>query len=208
MVKATWKDTHDWGEWNVTKIATCTETGFQYRVCKTNKWHKEVQTIDAKGHNLTRVEAVAATYTEAGNSEYWYCEVCGEYFSDAEGTKPIADKTSVVIPRKSAVASITKGEDTAYYGTLAEAIAAAEAGDTVVLLADVRSVGVQGDGRTYGHPVVLRPVTSEDAMTADWTRVPYDALETISTRITNEVAEVNRVVLDVTSKPPGTIEWE
>ncbi|GAA4528263.1 glutamine-hydrolyzing GMP synthase [Nonomuraea sp. NPDC049486] len=78
----------------------------------------------------------------------------------------------------------------------------------VVLLADVRSVGVQGDGRTYGHPVVLRPVTSEDAMTADWSRVPYDVLSRISTRITNEVREVNRVVLDVTSKPPGTIEWE
>ncbi|AZA14239.1 glutamine-hydrolyzing GMP synthase [Corynebacterium choanae] len=78
----------------------------------------------------------------------------------------------------------------------------------VVLLADVRSVGVQGDGRTYGHPVVLRPVTSEDAMTADWTRIPYDVLEKISTRITNEVDGINRVVLDVTSKPPGTIEWE
>jgi GMP synthase (glutamine-hydrolysing) len=78
----------------------------------------------------------------------------------------------------------------------------------VVLLADVRSVGVQGDGRTYGHPVVLRPVSSEDAMTADWTRVPYDVLAAISTRITNEVREVNRVVLDLTSKPPGTIEWE
>ncbi|WP_375540047.1 glutamine-hydrolyzing GMP synthase [Nocardia sp. BSTN01] len=78
----------------------------------------------------------------------------------------------------------------------------------VVLLADVRSVGVQGDGRTYGHPIVLRPVSSEDAMTADWTRLPFDVLERISTRITNEVAEVNRVVLDVTSKPPGTIEWE
>jgi len=78
----------------------------------------------------------------------------------------------------------------------------------VVLLADVRSVGVQGDGRTYGHPIVLRPVSSEDAMTADWTRVPYDVLARISTRITNEVREVNRVVLDVTSKPPGTIEWE
>jgi len=78
----------------------------------------------------------------------------------------------------------------------------------VVLLADVRSVGVQGDGRTYGHPIVLRPVSSEDAMTADWTRLPYDVLSTISTRITNEVREVNRVVLDVTSKPPGTIEWE
>jgi len=78
----------------------------------------------------------------------------------------------------------------------------------VVLLADVRSVGVQGDGRTYGHPIVLRPVSSEDAMTADWTRVPYEVLERISTRITNEVPEVNRVVLDLTSKPPGTIEWE
>jgi len=78
----------------------------------------------------------------------------------------------------------------------------------VVLLAEVRSVGVQGDGRTYGHPVVLRPVTSEDAMTADWARIPYDVLERISTRITNEVPEVNRVTLDVTSKPPGTIEWE
>ena len=78
----------------------------------------------------------------------------------------------------------------------------------VVLLADIRSVGVQGDGRTYGHPIVLRPVSSEDAMTADWTRVPYEVLARISTRITNEVPEVNRVVLDVTSKPPGTIEWE
>jgi GMP synthase (glutamine-hydrolysing) len=78
----------------------------------------------------------------------------------------------------------------------------------VVLLADVRSVGVQGDERTYGHPIVLRPVSSEDAMTADWARVPYEVLEHISTRITNEVPEVNRVVLDITSKPPGTIEWE
>jgi GMP synthase (glutamine-hydrolysing) len=78
----------------------------------------------------------------------------------------------------------------------------------VVLLADVRSVGVQGDLRTYGHPVVLRPVSSEDAMTADWSRLPYDLLERISTRITNEVREINRVTLDITSKPPGTIEWE
>ena len=78
----------------------------------------------------------------------------------------------------------------------------------VVLLADVRSVGVQGDGRTYGHPIVLRPVSSEDAMTADWTRLPYDVLARISTRITNTVPEVNRVMLDVTSKPPATIEWE
>ncbi len=78
----------------------------------------------------------------------------------------------------------------------------------VVLLADVRSVGVQGDGRSYGHPLVLRPVTSEDAMTADWARLPADVLARISTRVTNEVPEINRVVLDVTSKPPATIEWE
>jgi len=78
----------------------------------------------------------------------------------------------------------------------------------VVLLADVRSVGVQGDGRSYGHPLVLRPVTSEDAMTADWARLPDEVLARISTRVTNEVPEINRVVLDVTSKPPATIEWE
>lgn len=78
----------------------------------------------------------------------------------------------------------------------------------VVLLADVHSVGVQGDERTYGSPIVLRPVSSEDAMTADWSRVPYDVLATISTRITNECRQINRVVLDCTSKPPATIEWE
>ena len=78
----------------------------------------------------------------------------------------------------------------------------------VVLLANVHSVGVQGDGRTYGHPIVLRPVSSEDAMTADWSRLPNDVLAKISNRITNEVHGVNRVVLDITSKPPGTIEWE
>jgi GMP synthase (glutamine-hydrolysing) len=77
-----------------------------------------------------------------------------------------------------------------------------------VLLADVRSVGVQGDERTYGHPIVLRAVTSEDAMTADWARLPYPLLERISNRVVNEVSTVNRVVYDITSKPPGTIEWE
>ena len=78
----------------------------------------------------------------------------------------------------------------------------------VVLLADVHSVGVQGDERTYGSPIVLRPVSSEDAMTADWSRVPYDVLATISTRITNECRQINRVVLDCTSTPPATSEWE
>ena len=77
-----------------------------------------------------------------------------------------------------------------------------------VLLADVRSVGVMGDERTYGHPIVIRAVTSDDAMTADWARLPYELLEKLSSRIINEVAGINRVAYDITSKPPGTIEWE
>ncbi|MEY3986840.1 MAG: synthase [Actinomycetota bacterium] len=76
------------------------------------------------------------------------------------------------------------------------------------VLADIRSVGVMGDERTYGHPIIIRAVTSEDAMTADWARLPYDLLERMSSRIINEVKGVNRVAYDITSKPPGTIEWE
>lgn len=76
------------------------------------------------------------------------------------------------------------------------------------VLPSIKSVGVMGDSRTYEFPIILRAVTSEDAMTADWARLPYDLLESISSRLVNEVQGVNSVVYDITSKPPGTIEWE
>ena len=72
----------------------------------------------------------------------------------------------------------------------------------------MRTVGVQGDGRTYAYPIVVRAVTSDDAMTADWARLPYEVLEQISKRVINEVPGVNRVAYDISSKPPATIEWE
>jgi GMP synthase (glutamine-hydrolysing) len=91
---------------------------------------------------------------------------------------------------------------------IAEAGLEREIWQAFAVLPDIRSVGVMGDERTYGHPIIIRAVTSDDAMTADWARLPYDLLERMSQRIINEVPGINRVAYDITSKPPGTIEWE
>ena len=88
------------------------------------------------------------------------------------------------------------------------AASTASCGSRSAVLPAVRSVGVQGDERTYAYPIVIRAVTSDDAMTADWARLPYELLEKVSSRIINEISHVNRVALDISSKPPSTIEWE
>ena len=86
--------------------------------------------------------------------------------------------------------------------------AGAESNQNFAVLTDLRSVGVMGDARTYGRTIVLRAVTTDDFMTAEWTRLPYEVLERASSRITNEVPGISRVVYDITSKPPATVEWE
>ena len=128
---------HKWNDGTVIKAATCTEAGVKIQKCENDALHLQTAEIPATGHKMTKVDAKDATYTEAGNTAYYVCDVCGEYFEDEAGTKPIADKESVVIPPLKAVASITKDGETAYYGTLQSAIDAAAAGDEVVLLADV-----------------------------------------------------------------------
>ena len=123
--------------------------------------------------------------------------------------RPRASRSGSSAARSTASASTSSASADAI---LQEEIKAAslyrELWQSFCVLPVVRSVGVQGDGRTYAYPIVIRAVTSQDAMTADWARLPYDLLERVSNRIINEVAGVNRVALDISSKPPATIEWE
>jgi GMP synthase (glutamine-hydrolysing) len=104
--------------------------------------------------------------------------------------------------------TILKDADAILREEIKEAGLGREIWQSFAVLPDLRSVGVMGDDRTYGYPIILRAVKSDDAMTADWAQLPYSLLEQISNRIVNEVKEVNRVVYDITSKPPATIEWE
>ena len=103
---------------------------------------------------------------------------------------------------------ILRAADTILRRRSARQVSTVDLWQSFAVLPAVRSVGVQGDGRTYAYPIVIRAVTSEDAMTADWARLPYEVLDAISGRIVNEVEGVNRVALDLSSKPPATIEWE
>tara|TARA_B110000438_G_scaffold299606_1_gene350150 strand:+ start:988 stop:2550 length:1563 start_codon:yes stop_codon:yes gene_type:complete len=103
---------------------------------------------------------------------------------------------------------IVRSADSIVQDEIKSSVLADEVWQAFAVLADIKSVGVMGDERTYARPIILRAVTSEDAMTADWARLPHDLLESISSRIISEVSGVNRVVYDITSKPPGTIEWE
>ena len=140
-------------------------------------------------------EPEAADMTDAGS---WLI------FADGSNAQPL---TALLEAEGDKVVTVKAGKGYAAAGT-AITINPSKPEDYAALLADVRSVGVMGDERTYGNPVVIRAVTSDDAMTADWARIPYETLEVMSQRIINEVPGINRVTYDITSKPPGTIEWE
>jgi len=103
---------------------------------------------------------------------------------------------------------VLRAADTVFLDEIKKAGLAEQLWQWFAVLPAVRTVGVMGDGRTYAYPIILRAVTSQDAMTADWAKLPWDVVERISSRIVNEIPGVNRVAYDVTSKPPGTIEWE
>ncbi|MFM8762517.1 MAG: hypothetical protein ACKOFC_04540, partial [Solirubrobacterales bacterium] len=119
-----------------------------------------------------------------------------------------ADRAHLVLEQRPQRLDLLRDADAILQDEIRSAGLYRELWQSFCVLPDVRTVGVQGDERTYGYVVVIRAVTSDDAMTADWARLPYDLLEKIASRMINELRDVNRVVLDITSKPPGTIEWE